>query len=461
MVTRAHIIVIGGGFTGAALAISLAREAVAVTVIEPRAAPGYGVAYSTAEPAHRINVAADKMQLADEPAGDFDRWYRLGGGLAGDPQALWRDGKAYPQRGAFGRYVEMRFHQAAQSGRASLRHLRDRAVNLQPEARGVIVTTAGGERLRGDYAVLAVSHPPPMLPRQIAPALARHARLIANPWTAEALDAIEVDDAVAIVGTGLTMADVVAALQRKGHRGPITAFSRHGLLPRANAEGDYPAWTVAPTSPRLGDWLRQVRREIARAAEQQVPWQAVLDDVRADGQRLWQAFTPTEQQRFLRHVRAYWDVHRYRIAPQVSTLLAEKRAAGALQVLAARLQRAELAPQGVRLTILPRHGATQRLQTQRLLVTTGPAHAGLIAGNPLLSALAEQGALRADPLGLGLLVNADSEAIDRQDRANPRLLVAGPAARGRFGELMGLPQVAEHAQRVAQHLLAAIAAEKR
>ncbi|RTF44453.1 FAD-dependent oxidoreductase, partial [Serratia marcescens] len=118
MAKRAHIIVIGGGFTGAALAIQLARGAVDVTVIEPRAAPGYGVAYSTTEPTHRINVPADRMQLADEPAGDFDRWFREGGGLAADPQALWRDGKAYPQRGAFGRYVEERFHQAAQSGQA-------------------------------------------------------------------------------------------------------------------------------------------------------------------------------------------------------------------------------------------------------------------------------------------------------------------------------------------------------
>ncbi|WP_420067039.1 FAD/NAD(P)-binding protein [Serratia ureilytica] len=457
MAKRAHIIVIGGGFTGAALAIQLARGAVDVTVIEPRAAPGYGVAYSTTEPTHRINVPADRMQLADEPAGDFDRWYRLGGGLVADPQALWRDGKAYPQRGAFGRYVEERFHQAAQSGRARLRHLRDRALHLQPQAQGATVITAGGERLWGDYVVLATSHPPPALPRQIAPELARDARLIANPWAAEALDEVEPGEALAIVGTGLTMADTVAALHRRGHRGPITAFSRHGLLPRPNAEGEYPTWSFAP-SAGLRDGVRQVRLEVARAARQRVPWQAVLDAVRAQGQRLWQALTPTEQQRFLRHLRAYWDVHRYRLAPQVSTLLAEQQAAGTLQVLAARLRWAERTPQGVRLTILPRQGAERALQAQRLLITTGPAHAGLIAASPLLRSLAEQGALRADPLGLGLWVNADSQAIGGDGLANPRLLVAGPAARGRFGELMGLPQVAEHAESVARHLLAAIAA---
>lgn len=457
MAKREHIIIIGGGFSGTALAIALAQADADVTVIDPRSAPGYGVAYSTTEPAHRINVPAERMQLSGESQGDFDRWFRTGDELNADPHALWHDGKVYPQRGAFGRYVEQRFHEASHSGRATLRHLADSVINIQPDAQGATVTTQGGKTLYGSYVVLAVSHPAPALPRQIPAALVSHPALIGNPWQANALDNIAADEPLAIIGTGLTMADVVAALHRRGHRGQITAFSRHGLLPRSNLVGDYPAWNVPDVGFTSGKWLRQIRLEIARAAQLQQPWQVVLDDIRSSGQRIWQALSEIEQRRFLRHLRAYWDVHRYRIAPQVSTLLEQKRADGSLRVIAARLQQAEQHGSGLALTILPRHASQESWQVQRLIVTTGPAHAGLIESNPALNALAEQGALRADALGLGLAVNEHSEVLDNLGRANPRLLVAGPAARGRFGELMGLPQVADHAQAVAGRILSALA----
>ncbi|MCS5881621.1 hypothetical protein LNP17_24850 [Klebsiella variicola subsp. variicola] len=43
-------------------------------------------------------------------------------------------------------------------------------------------------------------------------------------------------------------------------------------------------------------------------------WQVVLDAVRQQGQRIWQALSVADRQRFLRHLRHYWDVHRYRVA---------------------------------------------------------------------------------------------------------------------------------------------------
>ncbi|WP_187494179.1 FAD-dependent oxidoreductase, partial [Pantoea agglomerans] len=54
--SQQQIVIIGGGFTGTALAIHLARAGQAglhVTVIEPRAQLAQGVAYGTTDPAHR------------------------------------------------------------------------------------------------------------------------------------------------------------------------------------------------------------------------------------------------------------------------------------------------------------------------------------------------------------------------------------------------------------------------
>ncbi|HFJ9774719.1 TPA: FAD-dependent oxidoreductase, partial [Raoultella ornithinolytica] len=80
--------------------------------------------------------------------------------------------------------------------------------------------------LKSDLLILAVSHPPPALPRLAAP-FHDHPALIANPWRADALADIAPDARVAVMGTGLTMADSIATLSRLGHRGPVTAFSRH------------------------------------------------------------------------------------------------------------------------------------------------------------------------------------------------------------------------------------------
>lgn len=112
MSAEPHIVIIGGGFSGAAVAIELLRLApngVRVTLLEPRQTPGAGVAYSTAEPTHRINVPAARMQLTGDEEGAFDRWYRRQPAFAADAQALRPDGSVYPQRGQFGCYVAQRF----------------------------------------------------------------------------------------------------------------------------------------------------------------------------------------------------------------------------------------------------------------------------------------------------------------------------------------------------------------
>ncbi len=106
-----RIAVIGGGFSGAAFALHLARRVtreVAVDIIEPRPLLGGGVAYSAADPAHRINVPAVKMSVFAEDPEHFDRWLRDNDALAADPAALWGESQLYAGRAVFGRYVAAR-----------------------------------------------------------------------------------------------------------------------------------------------------------------------------------------------------------------------------------------------------------------------------------------------------------------------------------------------------------------
>lgn len=442
-----HVVIIGGGFSGTAVAIHLLREAaqpLRISIIEPRHALGLGVAYSATDPAHRINVPAARMQLAGDDDGAFDRWYRRHGDFPQDPQAQLADGSVYPQRGAFGRYLQATLTAETRTHRGRVVHIQDRAVGWQDGR----VVTEKGDRLRPDSLVLAISHPPPQLPGAVRE-LAAHPRLIANPWQSGALAAIPASARVAIMGTALSMGDVVASLERLGHQGEIIAFSRHGLLSRPNAPTNLPKWTEDYLAGTLRQRLANIRRDIHRAAEQGLPWQVVLDAVRSQGQAIWQQMSEAEKRQFLRHLRRFWDVHRYRIAPQVSQAIAARQRAGLLRVQAARLNAVTAQGDALRLQLQPRGGQPQSETVDYLVLTTGPAHSQLISRQPFFRALEQAGMIRADALGMGIEVDAQSQPVD----STLPIWVAGPAARGRFGELMGLPQVADHAQRVAQSVL--------
>ncbi len=456
-----RVAVIGGGFCGAFFAAQLAAYSttpLAISVIEPRPRLGGGVAYSSEDPAHRVNVPASRMTLFPERPNDFDDWVRQGDALDDDPEAIWQGGAAFPRRAAFGRYVaELIASRQKTRLQAPITHIRGRAIAVRRQGRAFRLTLQDDRELGVDIIVLATSHPPPGVPSQIANALGGDTRLIADPWAPDALTEIPRDAKVTVIGTGLTMADVVASLDRRGHKGQITVFSRRGQLSRGHALLPPPVpferfKTLALPVTALG-LLQEVRRQVEAASAW--PWQSVFDDLRANGQSIWQRLDIAEQRRFLRHLRVYWDTHRYRIAPQAEAVLQRKRQDGSLHVLAATLRDVEPGPEHITLAVQPRHQARDRLvkiNAERVVLTTGPDHGAATARNPVLASMAAQGLITSDPLGLGLAVDAKSQAIGTNGSSTPDVFVVGPLARGRFGELMGLPQVAEHPDAVAAHL---------
>ena len=472
-----HIAIIGGGFAGAACALHLLRDhpglRLQLTIVEPRAVLGAGLAYSSPAPEHRINVAAARMSVLPDQPTHFHDWLLAEGEPARDPASAMPDGRLYPSRAVFGRYVDAQLRaQVAASPCVAFAHLRDEAVRLDGDGAGFCIGLAGSGELRADLVVLAVTHTRPDLPGVLRGCGA----VLPDPWDVAALARIPAAARVLVVGTGLTACDVVASLLARGHRGPITALSRHGLLPRPRttlpvaAEGDF---TTRPERTAVG-LLRRVRNAMQTAQAAGRPWENIVDALRQQAGTAWGSLDWNERRRLLRHLRTWWDVHRFQCAPQIDAALTAAQASGALHVRAAHLLGVTDTPDGAEVRLRPRGagkadsadgaeirlrprgaapGVTEVLGCDVVVNCTGPGHRSVTASHPLLRGLGEAGLLAADPASLGIWVDGQSRVLRADGSAWRNLFVAGPLARGTFGELMGLPQVNLQPRAVAAELI--------
>jgi uncharacterized NAD(P)/FAD-binding protein YdhS len=439
--------IVGGGFSGAAVAYRLARAGVETLVFEPRARLGGGLAYGGDDPAHRVNVPASRMSLLPEDEGQFTRWLAQTGALGGDPAALV-GAEAYPQRGLFGRYVEAQLQPLVAAG--AVRHIGAAVAQLRRTPGGWQLVTEAGEAFEAGLAVIATTHPAPALPAALA-ALSGDARLICDPFAAQALAPVGADERVLILGAGLTAADIVAGFDARGHRGPITMISRRALRSRSHppasapAEGDFAGDRTATAL------LARVRAALAAAQAGGRSWHGVVEALRLQGGDIWRTLAPDARRRVVRHLRPYWDAHRFRLAPQLDALLAAKLADGSLILRKGRLA---AAAQGPALCV-EIDGAAETFD--RIILATGPA-SDILGSQPFLRGLAAAGALTPDPSGLGLATSTRGRAIGADGAPDPTLFIAGPLARGAFGELMGLPNVAIYARFIADEIAAALGA---
>jgi len=440
--------IIGAGFSGSLLAVHLLRRlphGSRVHLIERRDEFGSGLAFSTANSSHLLNVRAERMSAFEKESGHFLEWLSAQGGV--DLQ----QGSAFVPRGLYGRYIQSLLAEQlwTEGGNRNLYLFPDEAVDLDLAEDGATIHMSGGRPVRVDAAVLAVGNFPPQVPGG-AEALAESPRYLSNPWDAAATRTIPHDEALLVVGTGLTMVDFVLNMLDRGHRGPIYALSRRGLLPHRHAPSPPPV----PWTPEDGLPLSQQVRKMRRAVDGG-DWRAVFDGVRPHTQSWWNALPHDERRRFLRHLRPWWDIHRHRMAPEVARRIDEAIGRGALTILGGRFSRIEEREDGLSITIRPRGRAeTRTLEVGHVINCSGPSSDYGAIEQKLVRSLFTRGAVRPDPLCLGLDVGADLRLIDREGSAQQRLYAMGPVTKGRFWECTAVPEIRRQAEELAERLIA-------
>lgn len=429
------LVIVGGGLSGAALSLHLKRLGWSgrLAIVEPGVL-GQGLAYSTRDPDHLLNVYAGRMGVyADAPA-DFADWMAA-------RDLPWGVSDFVP-RSLYGDYLAARLAEAG-----TIDHWQTRAEGVTQIEGGYRIALADGRMLEAAGLVLALGNFAPRWPR----VLAEHAgdsRFIGNPWDGDRQASLPGDARVLLVGTGLTMIDVALTLAGSGHTAPMLAVSRHGLLPNGHlpvrAAAPPVQFADLPASP-LGilRWLRAKAREGG-------DWRPWVDALRPVTQALWRSWSTAERGRFLRHAKTYWEVHRHRLAPPVVERLRGERANGWLRLQAGRVASVDTSGPTLKVEIDMRGGGTRKVEVDAIVNCTGPCGDPRVAGNRLIDGLIADGLVQADNFGLltdetGAILAPDGKLVDG-------LYAVGPLVKPALWEITAVPDIRAQAALLATRI---------
>jgi cation diffusion facilitator CzcD-associated flavoprotein CzcO len=194
------VVILGGGASGTLTAVALAAlpDVGPLALVDMGGAFAQGVAYSTKEPRHLLNVPAGRMSAIPDQPSHLLSWLAARGETP-DPEA-------FLQRRLYGAYLG----ELLGATGSRVQRVVDRAVAHAPDGPGLRVDLAGRPALRARAAVLALGNFPPELPpgwTALPPRLAWR-----TPWASpEDWPAAEAE--VLLLGAGLTAVDVVLSLR--------------------------------------------------------------------------------------------------------------------------------------------------------------------------------------------------------------------------------------------------------
>jgi uncharacterized NAD(P)/FAD-binding protein YdhS len=254
---------------------------------------------------------------------------------------------------------------------------------------------------------------------------------------------------IVLIGSGLTMVDVLLGARREAFQGKATVISRRGQLSRAHApKGVVPQQVAIPHSKRVSLLAAAIRIACEMAEDGGTPWQAIINGLRPSLQDIWQGLPREEQARFLRHLRPFWDAHRHRLPMEVHGRMKAEFSHG--RAVLAHGAVTEVTRTGDRFAVtLQRRGAgkPEIIETDLAFDCTGFRPD---LDQPLIRSLFAQGLARPDPHRLGLVVERNGQVNGIGGSATAGLFAIGPLCQGALWEITAVPEIVAQADQAAQ-----------
>ena len=422
-----RVVIVGGGASGVLVAVNLLRksESCEVILVEPNQKLGLGLAYSTKDSEHLLNVPAGRMSGLVEEPGSLCEWAKV-------------DENAFLSRQDYGRYLNFLLErELSRVGSDRFKHLENWVVGIEHLGNGYRCTLESGDFVDSDKVVLAVGNSDSLVP-EFFRELSTSSRVVRDVWR-EGLTT-EFDN-VAIIGTGLTFYDIALSILRNRPRAVIHGISRNGLLPSPHLRHRAPALPV-PVNARLS--AQGIRDYLSSVGDR---WREAQDGIRHDLQEIWAAFPEEEKKTFINQYFRWWNSLRHRSAPEIDERIKSLMQTG--QVIIHKASVESISEVSDDLLLKLSNGET--LKVNQVINGCGNQ---MVATHPLIEKLVQSGLLARGPLGYGVACDTKTLALkDAQGRTHSGIYGIGPILIGELLETTAIPEIRVEADLIARELL--------
>ena len=452
------ILIIGGGFCGVMTMVNLLKKAkspIEITLFNASYPEGRGIAYSTYSDQHVLNVQTRNMSAFVDDPDHFLNWVKETASTNTSAEEL---PGTYLPRNLYGKYIDHIYQNALKSKpeHVSLRIINEEVIDLDEKENRVEVITSAGNKFSGDKALLATGNHLPGNPPIENKDFFKSRRYFANPWHAASVSNTEGNSPILIIGTGLTMVDVVLGLRENNFSGKIIALSPKGFSILAHKKHHQQRYILDELSPpyTLTSLYKLFYKHVRNAHRRGESGETVVDAVRSKTQEIWQQLSLEDKKSFMSHVRHLWGVARHRLPGDIHAFIQSLIKDEKLEVLAGRIQNIVENDGEVHVTVKPKSGNdVKELRVSRVINCTGPQTDITRFNSPLYQSALKKNIVSPDEMRLGIHASPEGAIHSGKSSLNGKIFTIGTLLKGQLWESTAVPELRVQADRMAEMLL--------
>lgn len=437
------IAIVGGGISGTLTVLQFIKQSkkpLSVLWFDTQNKFCKGYAYSTFDEQHLLNVRASNMSVfADEP-NHFTDWL-----MQFHPNYTAKD---FVPRKIFGEYVLFTFENLKHSNpQVSISQIAEEVKSIFKKNDEFELTSH--TNYVAQKIILAFGNFLPAHPKSLSTDFIFSKYYFQNAFNVQLTQNIATCKNITIIGSGLTMMDVVVSLAHYNYKGKIHIISPHAYIPQAHQENPLPSvnsFIEKDKTYSLFEIFSIVNKQLKKAKKEQMSLHSVIDVMRPFLQDIWFNFTLSDKQQFLRHLRHKWGVARHR-APQQSLAIFEHFIQiNQLFLIKGRVFDIKTIENGFHLFYTNPQNQRASLKTELLINCTGPESNYATLKSPLIQALIKDAIVAPDSINYGL--NAKKDGV-----LGENIFTIGPPLKGILWESVAVPEIRVQAHKLASKII--------